>query len=50
MTRRLNRRAATTPAAGSITMRQIILRANLSIFDNMVGDGRLPKPVDLDGA
>jgi predicted DNA-binding transcriptional regulator AlpA len=48
--RLLSSRAATQPRRGlGRDEAAIFVGVSLSIFDSMVNDGRLPKPVDLDG-
>ena len=50
MNRRVSGRTATQPRRGlDHDEAATYVGVNLSIFDNMVRDGRLPKPVELDG-
>ena len=50
MNRRLPGRAATQPRRGlDHDEAAIYVGVTFATFDNMVNDGRLPKPVELDG-
>ena len=50
MNRRLPSRASSQPRRGlDRDEAALFVGISLSIFDGMVNDGRLPKPVDLDG-
>jgi len=50
MNRRLTNQAATQPRRGlDHDEAAIYVGVSLATFDQMVSDGRLPKPVELDG-
>ena len=50
MNRRLTNRAATQPRRGlDRDEAAIFVGVSISTFDGMVHDGRLPKPIELDG-